>query len=228
MSKTSTLSTLNAWLTHLETAHSTAIEMGLQRVGIVKDRLGIKFQCPIIIVGGTNGKGSTCAMLESILMQGGYKVGLYTSPHLIQFNERARINGVLVSDQELVDAFYQIEHAKQEISLSYFEFTMLACVQIFANANLDAVILEVGMGGRLDAVNIFDADVAIITSVDLDHIEYLGNTREAIGFEKAGIFRTGRTAICSDPSPPQTVIDRAVEIDADLWLFGRDFNYSGE
>ena len=220
--------TLNAWLAHLEAAHPVVIELGLKRVGTVRDRMAIKFDCPVIIVGGTNGKGSTCAMLESILMQGGYRVGLYTSPHLIHFNERARINGVSVTDQEFVDSFQSVEVARKEISLSYFEFTMLGCMKIFADARLDVVILEVGLGGRLDAVNIFDADVAIITSVDIDHVEYLGNTREAIGFEKAGIFRTGKTAICSDPQPPQTVIDHAREIDADLWLFGRDFNYAGD
>ena len=222
------LNTLSDWLAHLETAHPTVIELGLQRVAAVRDRLGIEFQCPVIIVGGTNGKGSTCAMLESILMQGGYKVGLYTSPHLIHFNERARINGVPVADQKLVDAFLAVEQARAGISLSYFEFTTLGCLKIFADAGLDVVILEVGLGGRLDAVNIFNADVAIVTSVDIDHIEYLGNTREAIGFEKAGIFRTGKTAVCSDPSPPQSLIDHAREIDADLWLFGRDFNYAGD
>lgn len=220
--------TLTDWLSYLEKAHPTEIELGLQRVASVKERLGIKFACPIIIVGGTNGKGSTCAMLESILMQGGYKVGLYTSPHLIQFNERARINGISVSDDDLIHAFETVELAKQTTSLSYFEFTMLGCLNIFANAKLDAVILEVGLGGRLDAVNIFDADVAIVTCVDLDHMQYLGNTREAIGFEKAGIFRPGRTAICSDPSPPNSLIEHANKIGADLWLFGRDFNYAGD
>ncbi len=227
-SNTSLLTTLDTWLAHLEKAHPTVIEMGLQRVATVKERMGLRFDCPIIIVGGTNGKGSTCAMLESILMQAGYRVGLYTSPHLIHFNERARINGVSVADQDFIDAFQVVEQARQEISLSYFEFTMLACIHIFTKAKLNAVILEVGLGGRLDAVNIFDADVSIVTSVDIDHVEYLGNTREAIGFEKAGIFRTGKTAICSDPLPPQSLIDHAVEIDADLWLFGRDFNYNGD
>jgi len=222
------LNTLTDWLTYLETAHHTVIELKLQRVNLVKERLGLKLACPIITVGGTNGKGSTCAMLESMLMQGGYKVGLYTSPHLIHFNERARINGVSASDEVLIQAFQIVEQAKQEISLSYFEFTMLAIVKIFADANLDVVILEVGLGGRLDAVNIFDADVAIVTSVDIDHVEYLGNTRETIGFEKAGIFRAGRTAICSDPAPPLSLIDHANKIGADLWLFGRDFNYSGD
>lgn len=225
---TKSLKTLTEWLSYLETAHHTAIELKLQRVNIVKERLGIKLNCPIITVGGTNGKGSTCAMLESILLQGGYKVGLYTSPHLVHFNERARINGVSVVDDVFVDAFNVVAEAKQDISLSYFEFTMLAIVQLFADANLDAVILEVGLGGRLDAVNIFDADVAIVTSVDIDHVEYLGDTREAIGFEKAGIFRAGRTAICSDPSPPQSLIEYANTTGADLWLFGRDFNYSGD
>lgn len=158
--------TLNAWLSHLEKAHPTVIELGLQRVGAVRDRLGIQFSCPVMIVGGTNGKGSTCAMLESILLQAGYKVGLYTSPHLIRFNERARVNGISVTDQKFIDAFNQVEQARQDISLSYFEFTMLGCMQIFVQAKPDVVILEVGLGGRLDAVNIFDADVAIITSVD--------------------------------------------------------------
>ncbi len=225
---TTSLTTLADWLTHLEHAHPVAIELGLKRVATVKSAMGIQFDCPVIIVGGTNGKGSTCAMLESILMQGGYRTGLYTSPHLIHFNERARINGISVSDNDLVQAFNAVESARNTTSLSYFEFTMLGCVKLFADAKLDVVILEVGLGGRLDAVNIFDADVAIVTSVDIDHVAYLGSTREAIGAEKAGIFRTERTAICSDPSPPQSLIDHALEIGADLWLFGRDFNYSGD
>lgn len=220
--------TLPEWLQHLEAAHPTVIELGLQRVGAVRDRLGLQFDCPVIIVGGTNGKGSTCAMLESILLQGGYKVGLYTSPHLIDFNERARLNGVSVTDQQLVAAFDVVEQQRQDTSLSYFEFTMLGCLKIFQDARPDVVILEVGLGGRLDAVNIFDADVSIVTSVDLDHMEYLGNTREAIGFEKAGIFRAGKTAICSDPQPPHSLIAHAENIGADLWLFGRDFNYAGD
>ncbi len=226
------LTTLTDWLTHLETAHPTVIELGLERVGIVKARLGIQFSCPVIIVGGTNGKGSTCAMLESILIQGGYKVGLYTSPHLIQFNERARIGGISLFDAHFIRAFESVEQAKAGpggvISLSYFEFTMLACLKLFADAKLDVVILEVGLGGRLDAVNIIDADVAIVTSIDIDHVAYLGDTREAIGFEKAGIFRSGKTAICSDPFPPSSLIAHAEKINADLWLFGRDFNYSGD
>ncbi len=223
--------TLADWLNYLDAAHPVSIELGLDRVRLVQQRLsslGLQFNCPVIIVGGTNGKGSTCAMLESILSQGGYKVGLYTSPHLVRFNERLRINGVSVSDQTLIQAFEVVEQAKQSTSLSYFEFTTLACAQILAEAKLDVVILEVGLGGRLDAVNIFDADVAIVTSVDIDHTEYLGNTREAIGLEKAGIFRPGRAAICSDPRPPSSLVAYANKIGADLRLFGRDFNYSGD
>ncbi len=221
-------SSLNDWLTRLESMHPKAIDMGLERVASVWQRMGVILNCPVITVGGTNGKGSTCAMLESILLQGGYHVGLYTSPHLIDFNERARLDGRMASDQQLVTAFEAVEAARAEVSLTYFEFTTLAILKLFADAGLDALILEVGLGGRLDAVNIIDADVAIVTSVDMDHMEYLGDTREKIGFEKAGIFRPGRTAICSDPQPPQTLIDHAQAIGADLWLFGRDFNYAGD
>ncbi|GIZ52415.1 bifunctional tetrahydrofolate synthase/dihydrofolate synthase [Noviherbaspirillum aridicola] len=221
-------STLQEWLARLETMHPKAIDLGLQRVSEVKNRLGIHFDCPVITVGGTNGKGSTCAMLESILLQAGYRVGLYTSPHLLDFNERARINGEPVSDDALVEQFAAVEAQRGEVSLTYFEFTTLAILRLFAQAGLDAVILEVGLGGRLDAVNAIDADVAIVTSVDIDHTEYLGDTRDKIGFEKAGIFRPGRAAICGDPVPPQSLIDHAQAIGADLWLFGRDFNYSGD
>jgi len=220
--------TLNDWLHHLETAHPKAIDMGLERVRAVKQAMRLQLDCPIIIVGGTNGKGSTCAMLESILLQAGYRVSLYTSPHLLRFNERMRINGVEASDQALVESFNKIESARGEVSLSYFEFTTLAAMQLFAEARPDAVIFEVGLGGRLDAVNVMDADVAIVTSVDLDHMEYLGDTREKIGFEKAGIYRKGRTAICADPMPPQSLVQHAEAIGADLWLFGRDFNYQGD
>lgn len=220
--------TLAEWLAHLETLHPKAIDLGLERVAAVKTRLGITFDCPVIIVGGTNGKGSTCAMLESMLRQAGYKAGLYTSPHLLHFNERARIDGDMVTDAALVEQFVAVEAARGDISLTYFEFTTLAILRLFAQAGLDAVILEVGLGGRLDAVNVIDADVAIVTSVDIDHQEYLGDTREQIGFEKAGIFRSGRVAICSDPVPPTSLIEHAKAIGADLWLVGRDFNYSGD
>jgi dihydrofolate synthase/folylpolyglutamate synthase len=219
---------LNEWLEYLESMHPVAIDMGLERVATVGARLDLRFDCPVITVGGTNGKGSTCAMLESMLMQGSYRVGLYTSPHILDFNERARIDGHSVSDAVFCDAFAAVEAVRGDISLTYFEFTTLAILKLFADAKLDAVILEVGLGGRLDAVNIIDPDVAIVTSVDLDHQQYLGDTREKIGFEKAGIFRPQRAAICSDPSPPQSLIEHANAIGADLWLFGRDFNYSGD
>ena len=220
--------TLASWLALLETRHSKEIDMGLQRVAAVKDKLQIAFNCPVIMVGGTNGKGSTCAMLESILMQAGYRVGLYSKPHFLHFNERARLLGESVSDEQLLTAFAQVEVARGEISLTYFEFTTLAICQLLAQAELDVVILEVGLGGRLDAVNVVDADVMIVTSIDIDHTDYLGDTREKIGFEKAGIFRAGKTAICGDPLPPQSLIDHAEKIGADLRLFGRDFNYNGD
>ncbi|MFZ9256283.1 MAG: bifunctional tetrahydrofolate synthase/dihydrofolate synthase [Burkholderiaceae bacterium] len=219
---------LSQWLVHLESMHPVAIDMGLDRVAAVGERLKLHFDCPVITVGGTNGKGSTCAMLESMLMQGSYRIGLYTSPHILDFNERARIDGHSVSDTVLCDAFTAVEAVRGDISLTYFEFTTLAILKLFVDTKLDVVILEVGLGGRLDAVNIIDPDVAIVTSVDLDHQQYLGDTREKIGFEKAGIFRPQRAAICGDPSPPQSLVEHANNIGADLWLFGRDFNYSGD
>ena len=219
---------LNQWLEYLESMHPVAIDMGLDRVATVGANLDLRFDCPVITVGGTNGKGSTCAMLESMLMQGSYRVGLYTSPHILDFNERARIDGHSVSDAVFCDAFAAVEAVRGDVSLTYFEFTTLAILKLFADAKLDAVILEVGLGGRLDAVNIIDPDVAIVTSVDLDHQQYLGDTREKIGFEKAGIFRPQRAAICGDPSPPQSLVEHANAIGTDLWLFGRDFNYSGD
>lgn len=221
-------STLADWLQLLESMHPKAIDMGLERVARVSQNIGIKFDCSVITVGGTNGKGSTCAMLESVLLNAGYRVGLYTSPHLLDFNERARINGESVSDEALIASFETIESKRGDTTLTYFEFTTLAILDLFARAGLDAVILEVGLGGRLDAVNIIDADVAIVASVDIDHADYLGDTREAIGFEKAGIFRSGHAAICSDPVPPQSLVQHAQNIGADLWLIGRDFNYSGD
>lgn len=220
--------TLNDWLARLEALHPKAIDMGLERVAAVGRALKLQFDCPVITVGGTNGKGSTCAMLESMLLQGGYHVGLYTSPHLIRFNERARVDGEMLTDDAFCTSFAAVEAVRGEVSLTYFEFTTLAILHYFAGAGLDVVILEVGLGGRLDAVNIIDADVAIVTSVDLDHIEYLGDTREKIGAEKAGIFRAGRTAICSDPAPPASLVAHAAAIGADLWRFGQDFNYSGD
>ena len=222
------MKTLDDWLAHCEQLHPKTIDMGLDRVRAVAERMGLRFDCPVFTVAGTNGKGSTCAMLEAILTQAGFRTGLFTSPHLVRFEERCRIRGQNVDASDLVAAFARVESARAEISLTYFEFTTLVILDTLARAGLDAVILEVGLGGRLDAVNIIDTDCAIITSIDIDHAELLGDTREKIGFEKAGILRTGRPAIVSDPVPPQSVIDRATEIGADLWLLGRDFNYSGD
>ncbi|MCX7294215.1 bifunctional tetrahydrofolate synthase/dihydrofolate synthase [Janthinobacterium sp.] len=221
--------TLPDWLAMLETRHSeTQINMGLDRVQAVKARMQLAFTCPVIMVAGTNGKGSTCAMLESVLLRAGYKVGLYIKPHFLDFNERARVLGEMASDEQIVASFHAVEAVRGDTPLTYFEFTTLAILHLLSQANLDVAILEVGLGGRLDAVNVIDADVAIVTSVDIDHTDYLGDTREAIGFEKAGIFRPGKAAICSDPVPPQSLIDHAEAIGADLWLMGRDFNYSGD
>ncbi|MFM0219336.1 MULTISPECIES: bifunctional tetrahydrofolate synthase/dihydrofolate synthase [Paraburkholderia] len=227
-----TFPTLDAWLTHLESAHPVGIDMGLTRISQVRDAMELSFACPVITVGGTNGKGSTCAILESILLRAGFTVGCHTSPHLLSFNERARINGEMASDAELLSHFEKVEAARaslaEPVSLTYFEFTTLAIMSLFASRGLDAVIFEVGLGGRLDAVNILDTDCAIITSIDIDHTEYLGDTREKIALEKAGIFRAGKPAICADPVPPQTLIDYADQIGAELWLFGRDFRYEGQ
>lgn len=219
------------WLAHLETAHPIGIDMGLERISRVRDALELKLEPVVFTVGGTNGKGSTCTMLEAILMAAGYKVGCHTSPHLIDFNERARVNGEIATDAMLLPHFEAVERARcsfdEPVSLTYFEFTTLAIMHLFAKSGLDAVILEVGLGGRLDAVNIVDPDCAVITSVDLDHTAYLGDTREAIGFEKAGIFRPGVPAVCSDPVPPVSLVQHAEAIGADLWLIGRDFSFQG-
>lgn len=220
--------TLQDWLRYLEALHPKAIEMGLDRIRAVANKLPLQSAAIKFVVAGTNGKGSTCAMLEAILLASGWRVGMYTSPHLINFNERARINGETVSDADLIGAFEAVQAVRGEISLTYFEFTTLAVMLLFAKTRLDAWVLEVGLGGRLDAVNIVDADCSIVTSVDLDHQDWLGDTREAIGWEKAHVYRPGRPAICADPAPPQTLIDYAQEIGADLWLFGRDFNYAGD
>lgn len=225
-----TQAALGEWLARLETLHSRPIDLGLDRVRLVADRLGLErgLACVSVVVGGTNGKGSTCAMLEAILRAAGYRVGLYTSPHLLKFNERVRVDGSDVSDAALIEQFEAVETARAAVSLTYFEFTTLAALRLFAVARLDAAVLEIGLGGRLDAVNIVDADAAIVTSVDIDHTEYLGSTREAIGFEKAHIFRSQRPAICSDPQPPQSLLAHAARIGADFWRFGQDFNYQGD
>lgn len=193
------------WLAYIERQHPQAIAMGLDRVAEVRDRLGLSFTCPVITVGGTNGKGSTCAMLESIAAAAGYRVGLYMSPHLTRYNERVRIERRMASDAALCGAFRAVEQARGTVPLTYFEFGTLGAAWLFARAGLDLAILEVGLGGRLDAVNVFDADCAVITSIGLDHMELLGPTRESIGFEKAGIFRAGRPAVIAEPDPPTSM-----------------------
>ncbi len=224
--------TLPNWLAYCEHLHPTAIDLGLERVQTVAQRMGIRLTCPVITVAGTNGKGSTCAMLEAILLEAGYRTGVYTSPHLVHFEERLRLSGEAVNDAKLIAACARVESARgqndDEISLTYFEFTTLAILDVMAQSKLDVAILEVGLGGRLDAVNIIEPDCAIITSIDLDHMALLGETREAIGYEKAGIMRTGKPVVVSDPLPPQSVLDRALEVGADLWRVGVDFNVTGD
>lgn len=220
--------TLDDWLGYLESIHARPIDMGLERVWQVAERMALKLDCVTFVVAGTNGKGSTCAMLEAMLLAAGYRTGLYTSPHLLAFNERARVNGEHASDADLIAQFQRVEAARAEVPLTYFEFTTLAILSLFADAGLDAAVLEVGLGGRLDAVNIIDADCAIVTSVDIDHTDWLGDTRERIGLEKAHVFRPGRPAICSDPVPPESLLAHAQAIGADLWRFGHDFNYAGD
>ena len=229
---THTFQTLDECLAYCEQLHPVAIDMTLERVRSVAQRMNISLNCPVITVAGTNGKGSTCAMLEAILLQAGYHTGVYTSPHLVRFEERLRLDGVVANDSDLVASFANVERARglkhDEISLTYFEFSTLAILDMMRQRKLDVVILEVGLGGRLDAVNIIESDCAIITSVDLDHMALLGNDREAIGYEKAGIMRTGKPVVVSDPRPPQSVLDRALEVGADLWRVGVDFNVSGD
>ncbi|MFM8574734.1 MAG: bifunctional tetrahydrofolate synthase/dihydrofolate synthase, partial [Limnohabitans sp.] len=222
------MKTLQDWLDFCERLHPVAIDMGLERVREVAGRLSLRFECPVITVAGTNGKGSTCAMLEAILLQAGYRTGVYTSPHLVHFEERCRLSGASVAPADLAEAFAAVEAVRGDVSLTYFEFSTLAILWLMSRAELDEVILEVGLGGRLDAVNIVDADCAVITSIDLDHMAILGNDRESIGREKAGIMRPGRTVVVSDPMPPQSVVAYAEALGADLWRFGRDFNFSGD
>ena len=218
---------LSEWLEYVEQLHSKPIELGLDRVARVRSTMGLAFAGPIITVGGTNGKGSVCAMLEAVLQAAGYRTGLYTSPHLLTYNERVRVDGMSVGDERLAQAFDRVDEARSGTSLTYFEFGTLVAWEIFANSNLDVLILEVGLGGRLDAVNIFDADCAIVTSIGIDHVDFLGPTRESIGFEKAGIFRTGRPAICGDPQPPDTLVSHARSIGAPLQVLGREFGFEG-
>lgn len=224
--------TLADWLRYIEQLHPKAIAMGLERIKLVIQRLALKPDFKIITVAGTNGKGSTSAMLAEIYKQAGYRTGCYTSPHLLRYNERVRINGAEVSDEDLCQAFSAVENARlghsenvQEIALTYFEIGTLAAVWYFVQAGIDVAILEIGLGGRLDAVNAFDPDCAIVTSIDLDHQEFLGNTRESVGAEKSGVYRAGVPAICGDMAPPQSLISHARDIGADLQCIGQQFGY---
>ncbi|MDH4284481.1 MAG: bifunctional folylpolyglutamate synthase/dihydrofolate synthase [Gallionellaceae bacterium] len=244
--------TLANWLSYLESLHPKTIALGLERVDQVWQRLNLSPNFPIITVGGTNGKGSVCAMLESTLHAAGYKVGCYTSPHLLAYNERVRIAKKPASDPVLCASFEKIEEARKgqrldgrssklaenssfsrfrgnddplEIPLTYFEFGTLAAMLLFIEKQVEVAILEVGLGGRLDAVNIFDSDCAAVTSVDMDHMDYLGDTREKIAFEKAGVFRAGKVAVFGDRDMPAAIASEVQRIGARLWRLGGEFDH---
>ncbi len=214
------------WTNYIEKIHPKNMELELDRIKSIGKKLGLtRFNCPVLTVGGTNGKGSCVKLIESIASMNNYRIGVYTSPHLLNFNERIKINNREVSDSQLITAFEFIEAGRKDIPLTFFEFTTLAALWLFKQIDLDLLILEVGLGGRLDAVNIVDPDIAIITSIDLDHEEWLGTTREQIALEKAGIFRSGRLAICGDPNPPASLLDYAKEIDCQIFLIKKDYSF---
>jgi dihydrofolate synthase/folylpolyglutamate synthase len=222
--------TLDEWLAYQQTVHPRGVEMGLERVGEVWRRMASPRPAPVVItVGGTNGKGSTVAFLEAMLRAGGTRVGAYTSPHLLRYNERVRVDGAAVGDAALIGAFERVEAARfgdaEAIPLTYFEYGTLAAFDIFGRSHLDVALLEVGLGGRLDAVNIIDADCAVVVTVDLDHMEYLGPDREAIGREKAGICRAGRPVIIGETDPPSSLLEHARATGAKVEVLGRDFGW---
>ena len=223
-----TLQTLEAWLAHCERMHPVSMDLSLERTVRVRQRLGLTFNVPVVTVAGTNGKGSTCAMLESVALAAGWRVGTYQKPELVNFEERCRVGGRPVAAAALLPHFEAVDAARGDITLTKFEFTTLAIARLLSSTPLDLVILEVGLGGRYDAVNAIDTDCAVITSIDLDHTEYLGPDRESIGLEKAQIMRRGRPAIVSDPLPPSSLVAHAEAVGADLWLVGRDFSHSGD
>jgi dihydrofolate synthase / folylpolyglutamate synthase len=216
--------TLAEWLAYIERQHPKSIALGLERVAEVWRRMQVALRCPVITVGGTNGKGSCCAMLEAMLRAGGYESGLYTSPHLVRYNERVRIAGAEASDASLCESFAAVDAARADLPLTYFEYGTLAALWLFARDKVEVAVLEVGLGGRLDAVNILDADCAVLTSIGIDHVDYLGADRESIGREKAGIFRARRPAVIAEPKPPRTVL----EAPGVHYLLGRDFGYTDE
>jgi dihydrofolate synthase / folylpolyglutamate synthase len=220
--------TLADWLAYCEQQHHKVKDRPLDGLRALRDRLDLRFAVPVIIVAGTNGKGSTCAMLESIATQAGYRVGLYSKPHLVHFEERCRIDGAPIDGDALLPHFQAVEAARHGLPLTWFEFTTFVILRALSQAALDLVVLEVGLGGRLDAVNVIDGDVVVLTSIDLDHTDILGPDRESIGLEKAHVMRAGHPAIISDPMPPQSVLDYGSKLGADLWLVGRDFNHSGD
>lgn len=217
---------VDEWLRALSLRHPRAIDMGLARAEKVRAALNLRLPMPSATVGGTNGKGSVCALADAILRAGGFRTGLYTSPHLLHFRERIRINGEAVSDRVLLAAFEKVEHARAECreSLTYFEFTTLAAALVFSDAEVDAAILEVGLGGRLDAVNLFPPMAAAVTNIGLDHQEFLGDSLDSIAAEKAGIFRRDRPAIVADAEAPASLFAAAEKIGADLRVCGRDFS----
>jgi dihydrofolate synthase / folylpolyglutamate synthase len=225
-SPTQQFTTLDEWLAWQETLHPSKIDLGLERIHMVLQRLGLEHPAyAVVTIGGTNGKGSSVALLEAILSAAGYSVGATISPHLLRYNERVRINRREVEDRQLCEAFARIDVARGEISLTYFEFATLAALEIFQHAGIDIAILEVGMGGRLDAVNVVDPDVALVTTIGIDHVKWLGPDREAIAREKAGIFRAGRPAVCGEPEPPATLLEHAWRLGAQLYRVGHDFTY---
>lgn len=220
---------LGQWLAYLEQLHPSAIDMGLDRCRELANRLGLgKPAERVVTVTGTNGKGSTCAFIAALMQDREMKVGVYASPHLLRYNERVLINGQQATDAQLCEAFSAVEAARGDTTLTYFEMGTLAALWLFQRAELDAVVLEVGLGGRLDAVNLVDADVAVVTSIGLDHAEYLGDTRDSVAFEKAGILRAGAPALCGDLDPPQPLLDKVAELGCPLYRRGRDFDFSVE
>ena len=213
------------WLSYLEQIHPVNIDMGLDRVGAVARRMGLtELPFKVITVAGTNGKGSSCAMAASILMAAGYRVGVYSSPHLLRFTERVRIDGAELADSEHCEAFAAVETARAEIALTFFEFATLAGLWLFRRTVPDVLLLEVGLGGRLDATNVVESDVAMITSIALDHCDWLGDTREAVAVEKAGVYRAGKPAISGEPNPPSTIASEALRLGAHLRQVGVDFS----
>ncbi len=220
------MTALADWLTRIFAIRSgPEIEMGLERIRPIFERMNVAPTCPVILVAGTNGKGSVCAYLDAILRSAGFHVARYTSPHIHLFNERVVVDGLEASDDQLVAAFDAVEVARGEMPLTFFEYTTLAAFHIFSAAKLDAWVIEVGLGGRLDATNILDAECAVIVSIGVDHTEFLGATRELIAVEKAGILRKGRPAVIAEPDPPQTLLDAAVDRGADARYIGRDFGW---